>query len=239
MNKANELTKYLLFPNIPANAKESIESQYAKLEEINITFEEPIDLIGTLSELAIAIETGNINEEKIADLHADGVIGQNRLDRQQAQFYMSCIAYLHAKNKIDSGDEMAAWPLLSHTSYLIGQTETVHAAANEIRWKLDNALPGRKLGGKTTSEKYDPLRLRMIELLQIRAPKGGWKTKKQAVETIYLDLERFVSENPSLDIKIDDIHQTATNWLKKSGNAEINHAYQMHSSEAYLKKTSN
>ncbi|MCF7539186.1 hypothetical protein [Pseudomonas petrae] len=232
MNISSEPTKDLLFPNIPNNAKESFETQHQRLKEISVHFEEPLDLDEILSALSEAIETGNITEDEIMDLNLAGVIPRKRLDRQQAQFHMSCLAYIQAKKQIDSGDEAAAWPLLCHTSYLIGQTETGLAESNEARWTSENALLGRQLGGKATNEKYAPFRTRMVELLKSRAPEGGWKTKKQAVETIYLELEKFIPEDPSSNVKIEDFHQAATNWLKKSGNAEINDAYEAYSFKA-------
>ncbi|BBP57099.1 hypothetical protein [Pseudomonas sp. St316] len=232
MKTLSKPTKDLIFQNIPNNAKESIETQHGRLKEISIHFEEPLDLDEILSALSQAIEAGNITEDEIMELHLECVIPRKRLDRQQAQFHMSCLAYIQAKKLIESGDEAAAWPLLCHTSYLIGQTETWLAESNDARWTSENALLGRQLGGKVTNEKYAPFRTRMVELLKSRAPEGGWKTKKQAVETIYLELEKFIPEDPNSNVQIEDFHQAATNWLKKSGVTEINEAYQAHSYKA-------
>lgn len=224
MNKVIELTRDILFLTIPNTAKKLVERQLEQLEEISTYFEEPTDLAEFLSELSKAIEVGNITEDIMLELNMDGVISRTRVNRQQAQFHMSCIAYIQAKKQIDADNEVAAWPLLCHTNYLIGQAETGLTESNEERWHIESALPGRQLGGKVTNEKYEPLRKRMIELLKIRAPTGGWKTKKQAVDAIYSELETFISEEPNSDI-VKDAHNLATSWLKKSGNFDINNAY--------------
>ncbi|QAY84099.1 hypothetical protein [Pseudomonas arsenicoxydans] len=228
MNKINEFPRDLLFPKIPKNAKESIDAQYLRLNEISTHFEEPLDLAETLLALSKAIELGHITENEIIELHMNGVISRNPLNRQQAQFHISCLAYIQAKKYVDSGNDVAAWPLLCHTSYLIGQTETVVAESNEARWLSENTLPGQQLGGKVTSEIYEPIRTRMIELLKKCAPAEGWKTQKQALETIHPELEKFILEEFDSNLTIKDIYNTAESWIKKSGNTEIHNTYLAH-----------
>ena len=225
MKKPDEKDNNTLFSDMPTDIQETFEVLHGRLKDICLHLEEPQDLSQTLSDFLHAIDIGNITEEKVSDLHADCLIPQNRQDRLQAAFYLSCIAYLHAKKQLDSATESATWPMLCHASYLIGRTEAEVTLFNELRWKSERALPGKKLGGRASTERYDPLRTRMIELLESLAPEGGWKTKKQAADAIYADLEGYASDNPNLDIKTEDFHRLVTNWLKSSGNKEINIAY--------------
>jgi hypothetical protein len=222
MSKLNLNVKDTLFPNIPKNAKKCIEVMHERLEDISTHFIEPVSLTETLSELSEAIDKGDITDDELLALNMRRVTLQKSQQRQEAAFYMSCIAYIQAKKLVTSGDEVDAWPLLCHTSYLIGQAETVLAVLNEALSKKENAKPGQQKGGRVTKEKYDKIRTRMIELLQTCTPAGGWISQKQAIDVIHDELQAYVAE-ASLGLALPDIYETATNWL--SDNAEIKEVY--------------
>lgn len=216
-----------LFANFQQSLTEVVNDQHEKLRLLALGLEYPLDLEETLVRVSERIDSGAITSFEVADLKLDELLSRDINFRQTCQFEMSCIALVCAEKRIAAGDEGAAWPLLCHTSYLIGVTEDGLAVAAKAKEDLQRSAarkPGKQKGGRVTKEKYDKIRAHMIELLTNRAPNGGWITKVQAVDAIAGDLQKFALE-ADLNLRLPDIHNTATNWLKKSGDAAVNYAY--------------
>lgn len=204
-----------------------LKDHHEKLKSIAFALDASLDLESHLAEVSKGIESGKITSFDIEDLNLNRLLSGDMESRQIYRFQMCCIALTCAQDRIASGHAQTAWPLLCHNSYLIGTIEdglALAAKAEEHQKKLQKSIPNKKKGGNVTKEKYDKIRAQMIALLTSRAPSGGWGTKKQAVDTIYSELQDFISE-ASLGLLLPDIHATATKWLQKSGNAEINEAY--------------
>lgn len=221
------IPRELFSTGYPQSSLEVIEDLQEKLRIIALALDPSLGLEDHLAGISRDIKNGTTTSFDIEDLNFYKLISGNIEHRQIYQFQTSCIALMCAKNRVASGAVQSAWPLLCHTSYLIGTIEdglALAAKAEEHLRKLEASKPNKKKGGKVTKEKYDKIRTHMIELLASRAPSGGWTTKKQAADTIYGELQEFILEE-SLGLLLPDIHATATKWLQKSGNVKINEAY--------------
>ncbi|VFS51574.1 hypothetical protein [Budvicia aquatica] len=73
--------------------------------------------------------------------------------------------------------------------------------AEEIK---QNKINAASEGGKHRAKKYDPIKIRVVELLKKRAPEGGWKTKAAAIEALSSDFED----------SWDKMHRTIEDWSR-------------------------
>ena len=238
MTDLNKLLHDKFFPNIPRGLADTIQWQYEKLQEVGLAINDHENLDEYLDKLTKEIENGCITQDSLADINADAIFNKNIKVRYQALFKISCIAFIHAKKKVHKVHETAVWPLLCHASFLIATAESAAGVVyqeQEAQRILANGQPGRKKGGKATSELYRPIRDRMIELLRDSKPTGGWRTKKQAIDAIHGELEAFISNAPELTITIHDVYSTADKWLKSRGNQEIIEAYKANAATAKIK----
>lgn len=234
----NKIPYDSFFPNIPRGLADTIQWQYEKLQEVSMVVNYPENLNEYLEELTQDIESGDITYDDLVDIYADTIFNKNIAIRYQTQFKISCIAFIHAKEKVHKIHETSVWPLLCHASFLIA---TAESAANlvyqeqEVQRISESGQPGRKKGGKVTSELYRPIRDYVVKLLRDSKPSGGWRTKKQAIDAIHGDLEKFISGSTELQISITDIYATAEKWLKSGGNPEIIEAYNANSTTSKTK----
>ncbi|AZF60350.1 hypothetical protein [Pseudomonas sp. R11-23-07] len=228
MTDRNKLPLDSFFSNIPRGLADTIQWQYEKLQELSLAVNDSENLDEYLDKLTQEIESGDVTQDTLADIHVDSLFTKNVRVFYQAQLKKSCVAFIHARKKVHKIQETAVWPLLCHASYLIAVAESAAGVVyqeQEAQRVLKNGEPGRQKGGKKTSELYRPIRDRMIELLREIKPTGGWRTKKQAIDAIHGELEVFISNTPELTVAIPDVYSTADKWLKSGGNLEIIEAY--------------
>lgn len=238
MTDRNKLPHDSFFQNIPRGLADTIQWQYEKLLELSLAINDPENLDEYLDKLTQEIGSGDVTRDDLADTNASALFNKNIKAHYQILFKISCVAFIYARKKVYKVQETAVWPLLCHASYLIATAESAAGIVyqeQEAQRVLKNGEPGRQKGGKTTSELYRPIRDRMIELLKSSKPIGGWRTKKQAIDTIHEDLQAFISSTPELRVIISEVYETADKWLKSTGHPEIIEAYKANAAPAKTK----
>lgn len=225
------------FEIFPSEASKSLEriiqEQYYRLTEIVAYLETPINLSNFIEKISAEIDSRAIDSDTISQLNLERLIAQNPETSQIRQFEIACIALACTKKIFSSGNLDSAWPLTCHTNYLIGtverQTELFEAAKKNFEKAKSNKTRAQK-GGAATKDQYTKIRSHMAGLLMRKAPDCGWISKKSAVDSILGALEEFVTQT-DLNLPLPDLHATATKWLQRSGDLEINEAYEKSSAK--------
>lgn len=67
----------------------------------------------------------------------------------------------------------------------------IKALADEIELGRKNTS---SMGGSSKKKIYAPLKIKIIELLLENKPVGGWDTKKEAIDSLLSDIDKFIQE---------------------------------------------
>ncbi|WP_154675982.1 hypothetical protein [Entomohabitans teleogrylli] len=67
----------------------------------------------------------------------------------------------------------------------------IKAFAEQMELERKNAS---SMGGNSKKKIYAPLKLKIIELLLENKPVGGWDTKKEAIDSLLSDIDKFMQE---------------------------------------------
>ncbi|HED5893622.1 TPA: hypothetical protein R5R88_004220 [Salmonella enterica] len=108
------------------------------------------------------------------------------------------------KSNLDQNDEQYEgrkylFDALNYISLWIGGCKVL----NINRMFEDNKrslIEAAQLGGKGRAENYIPLKLKIVELLKEKVPKGGWKSKASAINALENDINKFM-ENEQQELE--------------------------------------
>ncbi|HDT4634420.1 TPA: hypothetical protein ACPYWN_003179 [Klebsiella oxytoca] len=64
----------------------------------------------------------------------------------------------------------------------------------EIEGMEQERITIAQLGGRSRSEKYMPLKIKIVELLKENVPEGGWKSKTSAIDAIESGINKFIED---------------------------------------------
>lgn len=95
----------------------------------------------------------------------------------------------------------------------------------EIPSPKDESTRLARAGGIGRARSFEPVKKKLLELLDSNAPVSGWKTKQEARKAVEVPLQQFVTEN---DIKLSAValDSTVAGWARKS--PEIAAAFERH-----------
>jgi len=101
------------------------------------------------------------------------------------------IAYcLEAEQAFEQGGIEQAWPALIRAHYFLGLLARERLPPVETRELRANS--GK--GGAAKAKKYQPLKDKIISLLETKRPTKGWRNSTVAIKSIFPDLEIFNKE---------------------------------------------
>lgn len=136
-------------------------------------------------------------------------------------FWLSCV-YAELANKSEQASDISTgWSLAAHSCYYVG----LSTAAREIDVFKSEFHKRHKQASKASNARdrsHEPVKREAIRLLQDLAPKGGWKTKKSAIEGIEDELHHYIKANGVKLASSENIDSNAlVEWLNKWINMDL------------------
>ncbi|WP_104902776.1 hypothetical protein [Pseudomonas sp. LH1G9] len=175
------------------NLNTTIEKTLSILSLLLYRLELKFDLSAHMAGIHQAIMDGTINAETIEQEEDNRNLQSKIKAPYKSHFHHACIYTELAKIKQGERDENTAWSFIVQANYQAGLTFGILSTYPGV----DEEDVLSKLGRKATQARhseYDPERREVIKLLS-SPPSGGWKSEKEAFESIIEPLKSIINES--------------------------------------------
>lgn len=184
-----------------ADFERILDDVFARLKSVN----DPllVDAISHQDFLQKLLSDVRLRKVNVDEIDSSFVLFVGSGGRYSADFYRAaCMALLQAKGLwrhpmyIDSEEQ-----LIGRLRYF--REELVGLLARPVRSADDYAKEAVRAGGIARAEAFQPVKDKVVDLLDKMATENGWKSKAKAIEAIHTDLVAFVERfNTSTECKL-------------------------------------
>lgn len=128
----------------------------------------------------------------------------------EPRFNIDCALahYFQAKREYDENDINLAWATLSHAEFLLG------IAFGAAQSQSNDSRIMQSKGGQAKAKSYQPIKDKVIFLLEERKPDCGWKSKVQAISDIIDSVGTFVTDE-RIAAAPSNLKHLITRWSKQ------------------------
>lgn len=77
-----------------------------------------------------------------------------------------------------------------------------------------------RLGGQARAKKYNPIKDKVANLLEVNCPEGGWQSKEAAFKSIRQEIEQFIGDNDDL-LRRDGLYNRVMEWSRSDETVRL------------------
>lgn len=175
------------------NFNTTIEKTLSILSLLHHRLDSKFDLSEHLARIHQEIMDGTINA-KTVDQEQDNRTTQSKIRAPyKSRFHHACVYTELAIINQKEGNEKSAWSFIVQANYQVGLTFGILSSYPGVDEEEVLSKQGRK-AAQARHSKHDPERQEVIRLLSAPSS-GGWKSKKEALESIIGPLNKIILQS--------------------------------------------